>query len=235
MAIMLTAFTKLMSTTFKGMRTVTQSTDLTTEAQLSTPIMIERIQKAYCFFPPGETITFGNSPLHQNTIRPNTDTTTRNWTIGNDPVLAMFMPNSTTTSNTDTYDFYAYYPIKRSSYMKTNQIGPSPDVQNDTSVWMILEYKHSITLSSTPSCDGSENLTGGKRPRYVADYVAPSNQSGPYDIFSYDIPPADAADQRRSIEVKLRFQRHNGKRIEQLPVDGSEISTKIYPRNISYW
>jgi len=136
MAIMITAFSKLMSSTFKGMRTVSQGTELTTEAQLSTPIMVERLQKAACFYESG-TLTFGNSTLHKNsTVLGNP---TQYWQVDSDPVLAMFMAGS--EEGPDKYDFYAYYAMKRSHYMSTNQIGPKEDVQNDQSVWMILEYK----------------------------------------------------------------------------------------------
>lgn len=139
-----------------------------------------------------------------------------------------------------TYDFYAYYLITRSSYMSTNQIGPSSDVQNDSSVWMILEYKHlKIPLSSKPTCDGTDGFAGGQkhRPRYVADYVAPSNHptDNPYEMFTYNIPDATDVDQRRSIEINLRFKRNNGNRVETLPTDGGLLSTKIFPRNVSYW
>lgn len=232
MAIMITAFAKLMSSTFKGMRTVTQSTELTTEAQLSTPILVDRVLNAACFYDSG-TITFGDTILYENTLSPGT--TTNVWNVGTDPVLAMFMPES--TANPGEYEFFAYYPILRSKYMSTNQIGPSPDVQNDSSVWMILEYKKTMTFGSKPLCDGSELLTGGNRPRYVADYVAPSNDytSGIYTMFEYNKPIDTDVDQRHSVAINLKFKRKNGNRNEILPTDGSLISTKIFPKNIAYW
>lgn len=227
MSIMITAFAKLMSTTFKGMRTVTQSTELTTEAQLSTPIIVDRLQSAACIFPPGTNISFGNLELHQNTVRPGADS---NWIVGTDPVLAMFMPPAASTPNE--YKFFAYYPIVRSAYMTTNQIGPSPDVQNDDSVWMILEYKNTLTLPSRPNCDGTVDLTGGPNPRYLADFIEPnSNPSNPMKLFSYQGPTA--TDPRSSVTLNMRFKRDNGKRVETLPTDGSYISTKVFPRNIA--
>lgn len=230
MAIMITAFSKLMSSTFKGMRTVSQSTELTTEAQLATPIMIERIQKAACIFKDGS-VSIGTSILHKNTTGPGSPSA--HWNIGTDPILAMFMAGS--ADGPDTYDFYAYYAIKRDKYMSTNQIGPQEDVQNDQSVWMILEYKHSIPSLTKPNCDGLINLKGGKRPRYVADFVAPSNDplANPYTMFEFD--EGTAADPRQSVTIRLRFMRNNGNRVEVLPSDGSLLSTKIYPRNVSYW
>lgn len=232
MAIMITAFTKLMNSTFKGMRTVTQSSDLTSEIQLAIPIISERLQNATCIFSENTPLTFGNSPLHQNTIRNGAGSF---WLPDTDPVLAMFMPGSTSGA-TNNYDFYAYYPILRSSYFNVDQIGPSTDVQNDSSVWMLLEYKHEVTLTSRPRCHGGEDLTGGGRSRYLADYVAPSNDVNiPYTMFIHDTPAEDAADQRQSVTVNLRFKRNNGNRVETVPSDGSLMSTTIFPRAITYW
>lgn len=233
MAIMITAFSKLMSSTFKGMRTVTQGTELTTEAQLATPIIIERVQKASCFFAPGTTTTFGNWYIHKNSTV--AGSATPYWEVGADPVLAMFMPGS--DKGNGFYDFYAYYAMRRNYYMASDQIGPKPDTQNDQSVWMLMEYKHEVPLASSPKCDGLEDVTGGPRPRYVADYIAPSNDpdNNPYEMFEYGIPEATDTDQRYSVTINLRFIRNNGNRVEQLPTDGGVIPTKIFPRNISYW
>lgn len=230
MSIMITVFAKLMSSTFAGMRTVSQSTELTTEAQLTTPMIITKLQQAACIFPPGKNISFGDTSLKMNSIGPTEMTT---WRVGTDPIIAMFMHQS----DNGLYDFYAYYPVKRSDYIAAKPIAPKADVQNDQSVWMLVEYRYPMSLSAKPLCDGSENLWSNSQPSFLTDFVSPNNDpnNDPYNMFEYKIPLDTDTDQRRSVTINLRFQRNNGNRIERLPADGSLLTTKIFPRNASYW
>jgi len=231
MSIMLTALVKLMSTTFKGMRNVTQSTELVTEGQLAAPMIADRLQTAICIFRVGTALDFESDPTHYKNIDTGSGSS---WVVGNDPILAMFLPPSS-DDPAGTYRFFAYYPTPRTNYLATNPIGPYSDGQNDSFVWMLLEYRHTIALPSKPVCSGNEAIGGGDTSRYLADFVAPTNDINiPYPMFEYNIPLSTATDQRHSVTFNIRFRRNNGGRVETVPNDGTLLSTTVYPRNISY-
>ncbi len=177
---------------------------------MSNQLMFSRLREACQTYPNGTLITLADTPGAKNG-------TSLDWTVGDDPFVAVIIPTGTTPK------FIAYYLISRSEYRAqatdAQQIPAGP--AGDTSL-VLMEY--SVPLASG-ACDNPPTSlpTAEATALMVADQVrAPVTAEDPFDVGS-----------DQAVEYKLRFaQRVPGREVVYPPLSQDPMHATIVGRNV---
>ena len=241
MGVLMLAFTQLFGGSLRASSSISARNELLSEGQIAQQLVVSKLKQAYFIYPTGTNIRMTSTVGTSNTIRGG-----QNWTVGADPIVAMILPprgsddpNKTTCprggvperaqDSTDMcFTFYAYYPIKRSTYIEwaDPDAAPVADPANDDA-WLLMEYRRNLndpTLTdrsnnrlASPPNPNTANITG-RIPRILVDYVQPPENGD---------PPLFNLNANGSIEFNLQMGRNQGGKMLELP----PLGVRAYPRN----
>jgi prepilin-type N-terminal cleavage/methylation domain-containing protein len=220
------------SAQFSG--TLNTSNELLREGQITVQLISNRVKEA-CYLHPNDTeLSLVNTGF--TATNPFNTSNQSRWVIGKHPMVAMLLPPEPDSSD---YRFFAYYAIPRSQYVNnaTGAGNPGKDARNDSSVWMLMEYRSNIPnvpagtpCSSIPALATYADSIRGKSGNLLLDYVSPDDASS--TLFTVG-PINTLTDSAQWIQYNLRLQRQstNG----GLVVVGSNaglLREKLYPHNL---
>ena len=196
--ILLVLFNSVQGTTSAATQTNTRS-ELQQELLNAQRIVASRVQEALYVYPEGQKFDFGSSPLRKNPLD-NSGT----WITGTSPILAMILPPEKSeilcgagANNKGCYRFFAYYPVKRSGWVggTTNSNNPGADAANDSSVWVLAEYRDFYAGKPTFGTNGFAAYPtpdSSTKAYILADYITPTGTTAApnavYTMFEYSIP-----------------------------------------------
>ncbi len=204
--VLLWLFTSF-SVTSKNTVQVNARSDLQQELLNAQQLIAGRVREAWYVYPAGKTFDLGSGVLRSNPFWNNSAGTSGVWTTGSQPILAMILPPkvpgglcTTSPNNAGCYRFYAYYPVRRDSWVGGTSTGtfkvnnPGADSLNDASAWVLAEYRsyyYGSTIAplfnlvySTPDIPS----TTGSDANLLADYIQPTTTAPTYSMFSYILP-----------------------------------------------
>lgn len=154
-----------------------------------------RLREAWYVYPPGQTLSLGNTPTSAPAFRRNplVSPDSAVWTTGTQPILALIVPplasgvcppESATTAQKASgapfcYRFFAYYPVRRATWLSsavgsTGQPSAShPGFDPDNGeVWVLAEYRKTL-YGFAPGDPKPLSVSNGDA-NLLADYLAPS-------------------------------------------------------------
>jgi prepilin-type N-terminal cleavage/methylation domain-containing protein len=214
---------------------VNTSNELLREGQITVQLLSHRLKEACYVHPSGTRITLTSTGFTAtnafNSANPS------QWVIGTHPMVAMLLPPK---PDETAYRFFAYYAIPRHQYVTqtTGASNPGRDALNDTSVWMLMEYRANIPLvpAETPCADIPTLQTYadsilGRAGNLVLDYLAPSAPGTQL----FNIGPTRTLDESAQwIEYNVRMQRQtgNGNLVVIGDPNGAKLKERVYPHNL---
>lgn len=238
--LIFTAFLQVFTGTLSQSTLTSARSDLLKEGQIAVQVMASKLQEACYVYPNGKTLRMADSGYSTQNLGGGYD-----WTVGNDPILAMLLPPDPNSANPDSYRFIAYYPLLRGFY--NSNAGSSLQLESDPAndnVWVLMEYRRNLDSAITPgnfaSPPGSpascatlaQGLTNadlqGGTARILVDYVSPQN-----DLFSTNDNPTDPNDAPTAATLNLRMQRSVQGKSLSVAGGGSGLSVRVFPRNLS--
>jgi type II secretory pathway pseudopilin PulG len=203
--------------------------DLIREGQITQQVIISRVKEACHVYPTGSIFKMGTDFTTLNA----SNTPDDEWRVGTDPVIAMILPPLAGGA----YRFFAYYAIPRSQYTDSaiSEINPGGDALNNTTVWVLLEYRRNIpTMPAGTLCSSMPGVPGyaiaGSTGRLLADYVSPN---GTVNLF--DVGATNSVGSASFVRYNLRFQkRTRGAPLTEVGggANGTNLSGDIYPVNL---
>ncbi len=233
MGVIMLAFTQLFGGSLRASSDISARNELLSEGQIAQQLVASRLRQASSIYPIGSSFSMTNTVRTRNTLRGS-----QGWTVGADPIVAMIVPpegpdnSSVSTCNNDTqankdmcFMFYAYYPLRRGTFMDAvdAKYAPEPDPANDEA-WLLMEYRQHIydgvnrrgnRLASPPDESAVLADLGGSTAQILVDYV----QQADTPLFAMR---ADG-----SVVFNLQMGREQrGRRLELPP-----LSVRVYPRN----
>ena len=269
MALLGIVLTALVNYFSQGSRVATQSSgraELQQEVLNVQQLIAGRLKEAWYVYPAGQTLQLGSTSastaaLRQNPVSGSTWYGTANWLTGTDPVLALLLPpraSGTCPAETATtaqkaagadfcYRFFAYYPVKRSTWVSGTGGTTAPTASNpgsDTAnadTWVLAEYRKTLygfvpggTIPTTSLDGGDANL--------LADYIAPTvattgftTTTNTYTMFEYksaDGSPTSATNPVTGVTLNLATTRNVGGKVLRLPDATGTYSITVYPTNL---
>jgi len=235
--LIFTAFLQVFTGTLSQSTLTSARSDLLKEGQIAVQVMASKLQEACYVYPNGKTLRMADSGYSTQNLGGG-----YNWTVGNDPILAMLLPPDPNSANPDSYRFIAYYPLLRGFY--NSNAGSSLQLESDPAndnVWVLMEYRRNLDPSLKPSNFASSpascaalagGLTNadiqGGTARILVDYVSPQN-----DLFSTNDNPTDPNDAPTAATLNLRMQRSVQGKSLSVAGGGSGLSVRVFPRNLS--
>jgi prepilin-type N-terminal cleavage/methylation domain-containing protein len=233
-AIVMVAVLSINISTTRSASSLQTRNDLLSETQTAQNYVAGRLRDAAYVFPNNTTLVLGASGGY-STRKPGTSSGT--WVTGTDPILAFVLPprpgaSGPCASNANAcYTFYAYYPVERSAITGTGggtgTNNPGADAANDSSAWVLMEYRRnygSITALGTGLAGGINGGTG----LIVLDYLLPPATGESLFTRSTETTPEAGV---TNVTLRLATQRVGGQTV-RVPGTG-RYSVTIYPRNIS--
>lgn len=233
------ALFQTMGNTTQVSNSTNSSNDLIREGQIGQQLLSAQFKEACYVYPAAATVTMGSSGY-----------TTRNgagytWTVNTHPIVALILPPASSDASGKIYRFFAYYAIPRSQYVSGStpdtSTNPGPDVTNDSTTWMLMEYGKTIDTSNTTnfptpfncaqlSANSNFTILGGNAA-LLTDYITPVTTST--DLFSVGgtAPIGGAA----FINYNLRLSRTTREGNTVTVGGGSSGTTmtaKVYPVNL---
>lgn len=234
--LIFTAFLQVFTGTLSQSTLTSARSDLLKEGQIAVQVMASKLQEACYVYPNGKTLRMADSGYSTQNLGGGYD-----WTVGNDPILAMLLPPDPNSANPDSYRFIAYYPLLRGFY--NSNAGSSLQLESDPAndnVWVLMEYRRNLASSLTPGSFASPTgspascatLAGGLTnadiqggtARILVDYVEP--ESGSYRLFDVSNAPTSAT-------LNLRMQRSVQGRNISIAGGGSGLTVRVFPRNLT--
>lgn len=245
MGIVMTALVNVNISSTRASSALQTRNDLLPESQIAQNYVLSKIREATYVFPEGTTFNLGSDVTVQKP-----GTSGGSWTVGTDPIVAIVLPPTNTTPNCsasapstpDTqncYTFYAYYPVLRSSLTGSATLGsglrPVTDVANDSSAWVLMEYRASygkVTPLTTPDSVFTAAPGVSAQGRLVMDYLLPVTGTGTDQLFDQANDAAGAqAVGNTSVTMNLAAQRVFTGQTIRLPSSG-RYNVTVYPRNV---
>ncbi|MFC4452600.1 type II secretion system protein [Deinococcus sonorensis] len=184
--IIMTAILTLNVGTGRSTASLQSRTSLLAETQNAQNYMVSRLQTAVYVFRKGDTVSLSstNGPTTRNPR-----TSTSNWLVGTDPILAFIVPpkdqnvaagscTSDVTTAAKCYYFYAYYPVLRSVVVSgtSGSNDPGADPANNNA-WVLMEFRGRYVPSAISGKAYSEVTTDipatGVEGRVLLDYLRP--------------------------------------------------------------
>jgi prepilin-type N-terminal cleavage/methylation domain-containing protein len=174
--VMVTLF-QTMGGTIQASNSTNASNDLLREGQIAQQILTARFREACYVFPAGATLSLAASGYSTKNAFGSPDT---DWNINTHPIVAMVLPPDP-NDPTPEFRFIAYYAIPRSQYTVPSPLGAAPsnnpgqDAANDSTTWMIMEYRKNLGFppGTTTPCSAmptSINIKG-QSGKLLLDYV----------------------------------------------------------------
>ena len=235
------ALFQTMGSTTQVSNSTNASNDLIREGQIAQQLLSAQFKEACYVYPAGANITMASSGY-----------TTKNggawnWTVNTHPIVALILPPASSDATGKFYRFFAYYAIPRSQYVSGStpdiSINPGPDVMNDTTTWMLMEYRKPIDTSNTTNfpvpfncaqlaANSNFTITGaGGSAALLTDYITPVTTST--ELFSVGgTAPIGGAE---FIEYNLRLSRttREGNTVTVGGgASGTTMTAKVYPVNL---
>lgn len=230
-----------LSNTFLSSSRVTTLSAARAELQQETvnaqQLIASRAKEAWHLFPPNTSLVLNNTPLRRKP-----GTSNASWTVGTDPILAMILPPRipalacATATNDGCYRFFAYYPVLRSVWVAgtSGASNPGPDAVNDTSTWVLAEYRdyyyesNPVTtapsaLTLPPIADSDANL--------LSDYIMPTTTGATYNMFTY-VPATAATTGVTGVNISLATGRVVNGKLTRLPGATGTYNLSVYPLNL---
>jgi prepilin-type N-terminal cleavage/methylation domain-containing protein len=231
LGVLLVALFQTISGTAQVSTSANSGNELLREGQIAQQILSARFKEACYVYPSGETITMGSGSTTENTL----GTATNDWIVNTDPIVAMILPPNARDIDDNPgafYRFFAYYAVKRSSFLAMGTVNssdkPSADVNNDNSVWVIMEYRKNLTAypaSGTTKCAAMNGATiTGSSGRMLVDYVSPVSP-----INSLFVVGANTV--TYNLQLQRQTQQGNLIRVGQ-DTASSNLRGVIYPENL---
>ena len=233
LGVLLVALLQTISGTAQVSTSANSGNELLREGQIAQQILSSRFKEACYVYPSGTTITMGTGSTTENTL----GTATNNWVVNTDPIVAMILPPNARDIDVNAgafYRFFAYYAVKRSSFLAMGAVSssdkPSADANNDNSVWVIMEFRTNLTAfpsGGTARCStmAAINFTGsGSKGRMLIDYVSPANPVN--SLFT-----VSATAVSYNLQLQRQTQQGNVIRVGQDPAS-SNLRGVIYPINL---
>lgn len=238
LGVIMAALFQTMGSTVALSNTTTSSNDLIREGQIAQQVLNARFKEACYVYPTGETIKMTSIGF-----------TTKNgigwdWVVNTDPIVAFILPPEPGVANLNQYRFQAYYAIPRSQYVNeaSNNANPGKDAVNDSSVWMLMEYRKVVDISGAAYNTGRKcaqlavNSTfktdlQSASGRLLTDYITPVTTSTSLMSVGGTAAGGGAA----FIEYNLRLQQTT-RAGNIISVgggsSGTNLTAKVYPVNL---
>lgn len=247
LGVIITVLFQTIGSTTAISNSTNSSNDLIREGQIAQQVLNARIKEACYIYKAGDIITLAASGL-----------TTKNdfsapkgydWKINTHPMIAMILPpapNDSDDVNQVKWRFFAYYAIPRSQYISqyttgvANAANPGADSMNDTSVWMLMEYRRGIDVSSAtdfPSKKCADLATNSKfaykslAGNILTDYILPVSTSTDFLAVGGTASGGGAL----YVKYNLRFQQTT-RAGNVISVgggsSGTTLTAKVYPVNL---
>jgi prepilin-type N-terminal cleavage/methylation domain-containing protein len=232
--IMVTLFQSF-GTTIQVSNSGNASNELVREGQIAQQLLTARFREACYVFPGGTTLSLAASGYTTQNAFPSPSTS---WTINSHPMVAMVLPpdlnDPVSTSN---FRFFAYYAIPRSQYTNAAapSINPGKDSANDSTTWMLMEYRIGLPFTSgtTTPCNAMATAANiqGLAGNLLLDYVQIANP-----ITSlFTVGGSGRGGGAAWIQYDLRLQKDTRTgNIVRVGGSGanSNLSGKVYPQNL---
>lgn len=231
------------------------SSQVTTRAEMQEDILITqqiiaaRLREAWAVLPPGTIVDFGSGALRRNPAAGNIN---GSWEIGAHPLLALILPpdapqlSCTATIRDGCYRFFAYYPVKRSTWVagtspdSTQNPGPDPD-NGDT--WVLAEYTDYYDTPPLLSNLRPPTDTTGSQVNLLADYVAPgiptsafTTAANAYTMFSYSVVNEEVGGVTmpvvKGVTLRLATARQQRGQLMRLPDATGTYALTVFPKNL---
>ncbi|QFP75939.1 PilW family protein [Deinococcus sp. AJ005] len=252
--LVLLAATNLLISSSRSATDVQGRSELLEESQIAQNYMAAQIREAVYVFPAGTTITLGATGY---TFK-NPVTSNGTWVVGqaDAPIVAFVRPPQLLPAGANTcasdvkycYQFFAYYPVRRSVWTgsggATSLNNPGIDTSN-TDRWVLVEYRSNY--ASAPALS-SLNVSGysaasGSSGRLLLDYVQPQALAlaNTPPLFEVITPPAGTlqAPGNTSVTINLAVSRQTRGRAVTVPprnatTTGPQSVTPLVvtPRNV---
>ena len=244
LGVIITALFQTIGSTTALSNSTNSSNDLIREGQIAQQVLNARIKEACYIYPTDNTITLATSGL--TTKNAFSAPPSYDWKINTHPMIAMILPPDSADLTLTNYRFFAYYAIPRSQYISQYTAGvasaanPGADSINDSTVWMLMEYRNPIDVSSDidfPSkrcadlAGNSKFVYKGLAGNILTDYILPVSPSTGFLSVGGTGPAGGAS----YIEYNLRFQQTTraGNVISVGGgASGTTLSAKVYPANL---
>lgn len=236
LGIIITVLFQTIGSTTGLSNTTNSSNDLIREGQIAQQLLNARFKEACYVYPPSNTLTLAASGFTTQNGAGNT------WTVNTHPIVAVILPPEPSDTR---YRFLAYYAIPRSQYVNSaaTSSNPGADVNNDSSVWMLMEYRrlinvsNSVTFPSRFCADLASNsnfvITGGNA-QLLTDYISPVATST--ELFSVGGTTTNGS--AAFVEYNLRLQKTTRGDGDNNTVSvgggasGTTLTAKVYPVNL---
>lgn len=251
MAILGVVLLAVSNTFISGSRTTTLSVaraELQQETVNAQQLIASRVKEAWYVFPPNQTLNLGSGELRKN---PMPGASAGAWKIVDHPILALILPPQTpggscvasagtsSTENDGCYRFFAYYPVLRDQWVKKSAAdsaaNPGPDAANDSSSWVLAEYRDFYYGSTNPPTSlvlPSISPTNRSRVYLLSDYVMPTTTAGAtYTMFSYT-PTTAATTGVTGVNINLATGRTVNGKLTRLPGPTGTYGLSVYPLNL---
>ncbi|WP_339095951.1 prepilin-type N-terminal cleavage/methylation domain-containing protein [Deinococcus sp. VB343] len=234
------------------------SSQVSTRAEMQEDILItqqiiaSRLREAWAVLPPGTIVDFGSGALRRNPAAGNIN---GSWEIGAHPLLALILPpdapqlSCTATIRDGCYRFFAYYPVKRSTWVSgtssTSTRNPGPDPDNGDT-WVLAEY--TLYYDTPPELlklkEGLTTLDYSKsQVNLLADYVAPGIPTGTfttaanaYTMFSYSVVNEEVSGVTmpvvKGVTLRLATARQQRGQLMRLPDATGTYTITVFPKNL---
>ncbi len=269
LGILMLAFTQIFGGSLRASSEINSRNELVNEGQIAQQLITSKLQGAYYLYTGTLQLTSGGDTT-KNTVRSGAG---QSWAVGTDPFVAILVPPTMSPSpaagapsqcpvdsasssvkasnNQFCFTFYAYYPMRRGSFV-TNVPNSSPPADpNNENGWVLMEYRANVfdgvdrsgDQLRNPPLPGTASGTGytGRSGQMLVDYVQPATSTPTYTMFRVcdprlsiaqpNCPVGTTATSPRLVDFDLRLlQNRVGKKLSA-PAGSEALRTRVYPRN----
>jgi prepilin-type N-terminal cleavage/methylation domain-containing protein len=256
LGILLTAVVSINIGTSQSAAALQVRNDLSPELQITQTYMAGKLGQAAYIFPNGS-----NVQMSATGFTSQSPSGSQNWRIGTDPIIAFVLPPKTVqtgscipsniaNATTYCYAFYAFYAIKRSTYVGTATVpgvtgadNPGTNPANDPTAWVLMEYRgYYSDPASYPGYSFPYNTTAiptGNRGRLLMDYLAPYSPSPSTQLFVTNVNsaqtlPASQVAGVATVTMNLVALQVVANQTIRIPTSSSTAfsTVTVYPRNV---
>lgn len=258
LSLLLTAVVSVNIGTSRSAAGLQARNDLQPELQLAQNYMASKLSQASYVFPVGDNVQMTSSgDTTKNYVSLN-----YNWKVGTHPIVAFIIPpkivtvggcQSAATSPSPTnqvsdkcYAFYAFYIMRRDNYLAavlgSGADNPGPSPTNDTTAWVLMEYRGYYTTPAAYGGNGYSQATTdiptGNRGRLLMDFLP--SYAGTTDTAAtvklFDALPTTSSQAAGSTTVTMNLAALQNVAQQIIRVPAGTITTyntlTVYPRNV---
>lgn len=269
LGILMLAFMQLFGSSLRASGEINARNELLNEGQIAQQLINSKLQNAFYIYsgtapdPNPMALSGSSGTTARNTVRSGAG---QNWIPNTDPFIAMLLPPSvmgqcpggSVTGNANAcFTFYAYYPMRRDTFISLNtETAPTAD-PNNANAWILMEYRANIldgvnrssNLLLTPPLPGTASGAAytGRVARMLVDFVQPTGTAPTYQMFTVCAPRSSVAapcptgtttTSPNQVNVKLRLLENRAGEEIRVPAGSAPfttptptLSTRVYPRN----